>query len=262
MSLKHFLGVVGRNTQHHIPTILTVSASIGVVATAILSIKATPKAVILLEERREEIADRMGLEPHSINISSKEVLKISWRPYIPAILMGGATLMCIVGANTVHLRRSAAVLSAYTLTDKAFTEYRDQVKDVFGDKGHEKVQDKVAKALIESNPVDKEVLLDKDETKVLCYDSMSGRYFKANVEDIRKAQNDVNEIILKDMYASQNDFYERIGLRRTELGDMLGWDLDTMIDISFSSTLTVDNQPCLTILYNKYPIQDYYRINS
>ena len=86
----------------------------------------------------------------------------------------------------------------------------------------------------------------------------SGRYFKSDIEKIKKAECELNRQMLDDMYVSLNDFYYEIGLDSVKLGDELGWNVDSgYIDLSFSSQLASDGTPCLVIDYSVAPRYDY-----
>jgi hypothetical protein len=98
----------------------------------------------------------------------------------------------------------------------------------------------------------KEVIVTgKGET--LFYDSLSGRYFKNDMENIRKAQNDFNSELLTEMYKPLNEFYHYISLQDTELGKNLGWDTDGLLDIHFSAKIASNGVPCIVLEYRLQP---------
>ena len=64
--------------------------------------------------------------------------------------------------------------------------------------------------------------------------------------------------MLGDMYVSLNDFYYELGLKGTDLGDQLGWNINRgFIDLRFSTQLSEDDTPCLVIDYAVPPRYDY-----
>ena len=100
-----------------------------------------------------------------------------------------------------------------------------------------------------------------EKGNTLCYDSISGRYFKSDIEKIKKAENELNKKMLNEMYLSLNEFYDELGLRPTSLGNELGWNIDDgLIDIHFSSQLSEDDQPCLVLDYCVAPRYGYERL--
>ena len=96
---------------------------------------------------------------------------------------------------------------------------------------------------------------------VLCYDAYAGRYFRSDVEKIRKAQNDINEQILHSNYASLSDLYQLIGLESTAVSEEVGWNTDKMLEIKFTTALTDDNKPCLVINFEVSPARQYFRFS-
>ena len=99
---KNLGGVISKNSPH----ILTGIGCAGVVSTAVLAVKATPKATIILE-KEEEYRERKRLQ----SLTKMEKVKLTWKCYIPAVVMGATTIGCIIGANTVNMRRNAALAS-------------------------------------------------------------------------------------------------------------------------------------------------------
>ncbi len=235
------------------PEILVGIGIAGMVTTVVLAVKATPKAIVLMEQKKEELKED--------KLSPVEVVKAAWKCYIPAAVIGCASITCVIGASTVHARRNAALATAYSLSQSALREYRGKVIETFGEKKEQTVRDAVAKEKISQNPiVNKEIFLTK-RGDTLCYDSLSGRYFKSDADMLRKAENTLNRLLINDVYVSLNEFYYEIGLPPTKIGDDLGWNLYDggcgMIELYFSSHLTADDTPCLVIDYNIAPKYDY-----
>ena len=121
--------------QRNASTILTSIGGIGVVATSILSIKATPKAMQLIEEAKEEKGEEL---------SKFEVVKVAWKLYIPAALIGTATIACIFGANTLNKCQQASLMSAYALLDNSYKEYKNKLKELYGEETHQSILEEIA----------------------------------------------------------------------------------------------------------------------
>ena len=234
----------------HSPEILTGIGIAGMITTTVMAVRATPKALILIEERKEEI----GAE----KLVAMDMIKTAWACYIPAAITGTLSVACLIGASSVNARRNAALATAYTLSESALKDYQGKVIEMFGDKKNEAVKDAVAKDKVEKNPVITREVIITEKGNTLCYDAISGRYFKSDIEKIKKAECELNRQILDDMYVSLNDFYYEIGLDSVKLGDELGWNVDSgYIDLSFSSQLASDGTPCLVIDYSVAPRYDY-----
>ena len=236
--------------KKHSPEILTGIGIAGMITTTVMAVRATPKALILIEERKEEIG--------AGKLEAMDMVKTTWACYIPAAITGTLSVACLIGASSVNARRNAALATAYTLSESALKDYQGKVIEMFGEKKNEAVKDAVAKDKVEKNPVVTREVIITEKGNTLCYDAISGRYFKSDIEKIKKAECELNRQMLDDMYVSLNDFYYEIGLDSVKLGDELGWNVDSgYIDLSFSSQLASDGTPCLVIDYSVAPRYDY-----
>jgi hypothetical protein len=236
--------------KKHSPEILTGIGIAGMITTTVMAVRAMPKALILIEERKEEI----GAE----KLEAMDMVKTAWACYIPAAITGTLSVACLIGASSVNARRNAALATAYTLSESALKDYQGKVIEMFGEKKNEAVKDAIAKDKVEKNPVVTREVIITEKGNTLCYDAISGRYFKSDIEKIKKAECELNRQMLDDMYVSLNDFYYEIGLDSVKLGDELGWNVDSgYIDLSFSSQLASDGTPCLVIDYSVAPRYDY-----
>ena len=99
-------------------TILTCIGAVGVVITSIMVAKAAPKAVRLLDQAEEEKGEEL---------TTIEKVKTAAPVYIPATLVGASTIACIFGANVLNKRDQAALMSAYALANRTYTEYKDKI---------------------------------------------------------------------------------------------------------------------------------------
>jgi hypothetical protein len=230
------------------PTILTGIAVAGTVTTAYLTGKATYKAAQILSE------ESPYLEP-------KEKVLLTWKLYIPAAGTGMLTVISIIGANRIGTRRAAALVSAYTLSEKMFDEYKDKVVEKIGQKKEQEVRDELAQDRVNRNPVNENSVIIIGGKSVLCYEAYTGRYFLSDMETLKKAQNDVNYMVNNNFYASLTDFYDKVGLPKTSISDEVGWNCNKLLELNFSTAITEDGRPCLTIDYQVEPIRDFHRVN-
>ncbi len=233
------------------PEILTGIGIAGMVTTTVLAVKATPKAMSLIEDKKnEEWVDEL---------SPLDVVKIAWKPYIPAIITCVVSTTCIIGASSVNAKRNAALATAYKLSETALTEYREKVIETIGEKKEQIVRDKVAEERIKKNPVSKNEVIVTGNGKTLCFDPVSGRYFMSSIDVIKRAENELNKQMLHDIsgYVSLNDFYDELGLDHTSVGDDLGWNTDQLIDICFSSQLNDNGEPSVVLDFLVAPKYGY-----
>lgn len=249
MSFGTTMANLGKKVTPHVPDILTATACIGVGATAVMCGKNTLTAHDILKAYDEENPDAT---------TKDRVLKAA-PAYIPTIILATATIACIIGARTTSAKQTAALASAYTIATEAAARYRDKVIEVVGEEKAKEVDEKIADEQLKAHPLSEQQPIIVGTGKVLCFDTLSSRYFMSDMETLRKVQNDMNKIILDDMFASLNDFYYRIGLDPMNLGEELGWTIDSLIDLKFTSRLSEDGQPCLVVNYESVPRSDFYR---
>ena len=237
----------------HSPEILTGIGIAGMITSGILAVRATPKALLLIEAKHTEL----GLE-HDEKLPPAEAVKVTWKCYIPAAVTSLMSIICLIGASSVSARRTAALATAYKLSETALAEYQEKVIEEVGEKKERVIRDKVAEECIKKDPVSNHEVIITGKGTTLCYDGTFGRYFRSDIDSIKKAINKVNRSVVTDMYVSLNDFYDEIGLSPTKIGDDLGWNLDDgEIDVDFSSQLTEDGTPCLVIRYTVAPKYDF-----
>lgn len=238
------------------PEILTGIGIAGMITTTVLAVKATPKALALIEEEKL----RRYKEDEDDTITKKDIVKTCWKCYIPTALTGAASVTCLIGATSVNARRTAALATAYKLSETALTEYRDKVIETVGEKKEQAIREKVDEERIKKNPVSNNEIIVTGKGKTRCYDYQSGRYFESDIESIKKAVNEINRRMLINDYVSLNEFYDELGLDHTPTGADLGWRIDRgYIEPSFSSHIDAEGIPCIVLSYTTAPQHDYSR---
>ena len=251
--LKRTIKSAERVLTKYSPGILTGIGIAGMIGATFMAVKATPKALYLIEAKKEESEVE--------ELTTVETIKTCWKCYIPATLTTVLSAVCLIGASTVSAKRNAALATAYSISEAALREYQEKVVEVIGEKKEKAVRDAVAKDQIERDPVTKsEVVIIDSNSNTLCYEPLSGRYFKSTIDKIKKAEIKLDRQMIQEMYVSLNDFYWEIGLDGTDLGDKMGWNLSKgYMDLSFSSQLADDGTPCAVIVYGIPPVYDYQR---
>lgn len=226
-------------TRNNASSILTGSSIAGLVTTAYFTGHATVKTMRAVFD--QEIREHRP-------VSKKEMVQQHWTKYIPAGISATATVVSIVGSNRITARRTAALTAAYSLTEKAFSEYKEKVIETLGDKKEKKIQEAIAQDRINSSaPPTNTIVIGGDN--VLCYEMHTGRYFQCDIEMLRRAQNSINAQLISQMEATLSDFYYFIGLPQTSSSSYSGWSSDKMLDLKFTSLLA-DGKPCLAFDYN------------
>ena len=232
---------LGAAVTKHSPEILTGLGIAGMITTTVLAVKETPKAIRLLDHAKEEKGEKLTI---------KETVKTAWKCYIPAAVTGTASVVCLIGASSVHLRRNAALATAYKLSETALAEYRDKVVETIGEKKEKTVREAIAKDKLDKDPVEKKEIIVTGGGTTRCYDMLCGRYFESSREKLERIENLLNRRLLNDMYVSLNEFYNEVGLSDVAAGHELGWSIDQgkgAIELEFSSHLDTSGTPCLAV---------------
>ena len=238
--MNKFVSHSKRFMNHNASTILTCLGSIGVIATSVIAVKATPKALKLLETAKEEKGEEL---------TSFEVIRTAGPIYIPAIITGVSTIACIFGANVLNKRSQAALMSAYALLDNSYKDYKKKVVELYGEEADREVKSSIAKDKYEETDVK------VDDTKKLFFDFYSSRYFESTDEIVRKAEYDLNRELSIMSYASLNDFYDLLKIEKIDGGDDLGWSADknfeyycqSWIDFAHEKVVMDDGLECCII---------------
>lgn len=234
------------------PAILTVVGASGTVATAYLTGKASFKAAkVIADAQFKENLYEKGHE-----LEPKEKIVLVWKCYVPPVAIGVGTVTAIIFANRISSKRAAALAAAYAISEGRFSEYKEKVKEKMGIQKEQKVIDEIAQDRMNNNPPSDGMLIIGD-SKVLCKDEFTGRYFRSTVEEIKRAENEVNFEIIHSGYAVLSDFYEKIGLKPTSVSEMFGWRGNERLELSWTPTVTPDGQPCVGFDVNAHPLKDY-----
>lgn len=236
----------------HSPEILTGIGIAGMVATTVLAVKATPKALEYIDAATYE-----KQEP----LTRVETVKSCWKCYIPAAVTGVSSIACLIGASSVSNKRNAALAAAYTLSDTALREYREKVVETIGEKKEQVVRDAVAKERVEKKkPAQTNEIIVTGTGETVCYDWYTDRTFKSDIDKIKNAVNELNSQMLDEGYVSLNDFYYALGLHSAGIGDQLGWSYnrDKLVKLSLSSQLD-NGVPVMVVDFEIAPHYNYDR---
>lgn len=242
---RNSLSKVGQGLKSNSPEILTALGVAGVFTTSYLTGKASYKAsrIIAEEEQQGEL-----FEDRKDRI--KERIRLTWKLYVPAAISGVVTTGCIIGASKANSKRTAAAVTAYSLTKKAFDEYTEKVVEEVGKGKEQKIRDGIAQDHVSAEPpVTREVIITSGGN-VLCCELYTHRYFRSDMESLRRAQNDINMQVVNQLYVTLDEFYDLVGLPHTSVSDKMGWDSEQLMDLRISGTISESGEPCLAFEYN------------
>lgn len=205
-----------------LPTILSVISVIGLGATVVTAIRATPKALTLIKEAEDEKGDKLN---------KREIVKAAWKLYIPMLVIGLSTAGCIIGSNILSNRQNASLAGAYALASGAYAEYKNKVKELYGEEAHKKIISSIAAEKSNAQPITAgsyfaNSCLDfgDDEEELLFYDVFSQRYFTSTLGKVLQAEYHLNRNFVLRGDVTLNEFYEFLGISGIDGCDNLGWN--------------------------------------
>lgn len=203
-------------------TILTCIGGVGLVATAVTAVKATPKALIKLDEAKKEKG-----EP----LTKLEIVKTVGPVYIPAVVIGIGTLVCMFGANVMNKKQQASLVSAYAVIDSSYKEYQKKLKELYGEEAHQEIVDAIASEKSKNVGVRTAGFVSQNKLYVddqcgdtrLFYIDCEQRFFETTLEQVIAAQYHLNRNYCLRGYSVLNEFYDFLGLEPTDYGSEVGW---------------------------------------
>lgn len=231
--------------RHNSSTILSVIASIGVVAVGVLSAKSTYDSM----KKIKKLPD---------NASKADKIKAAIPAYVPPMVVGIGTIVCIAGANVTNRKQIASLTSACTLLNESFREYRDKLKELHGREADDEVVSKIASEKFPEGNVSRD--------KTLFYDAFSKRYFESTMEDVYAAIYNLNKYLTFYGVATINKFYEFLHIEPMDGGDVLGWSawglcengLVPWLNAEPMETFTCEGKEFYTLDFDIGPIKEYY----
>lgn len=258
------------------PQIMIGFGCIGIAATAVLAGRASVVADKILNRKRrwenksatkpEDRFDHMTIverveygddddKVEAAKVAVKELAPV----YLPVVAAGVGTAALFLGANHIQLTRIAAMDAVYTLSQETLHKYKDKIAGLFGKKKLEEIQDEIQQDTLRDRNPEEELVHQTGNGDYLCYDVPSGRYFRSNIEEVRKAEVQLTKDL---MYGpvSLNRFYDLLDLPGIPLGDMVGFDPNgDMINVQFSTQISPTNEPAFVLDYVVYPMR--YRLD-
>jgi hypothetical protein len=241
----------------HSPEILTGVGIAGMITTTVLAVKATPKAMALIEEaERKKHVDIHG-DYHDIGkepLTKLEVVKAAWKPYVPAAITGVLSTTCLIGASATNYKRNAALATAYQVVSTTLADYKEQVVETIGEKREKTIREKVAQKQVDRMPENsQQQVIVTGYGDVWFIDPVSNQEFQSDIERVRKTFNDLNYRMVTGMeeYISLSELYDELGIPRTSVSDDIGWNLgkDGQIEFTMHACTRRNGQPALMLEY-------------
>jgi len=241
--------------QKHSPEILAGVGVVGVVASTVMACKATLKLDDILAESKEtrakikEVEQNPEFEDKYSPEDAKKDLTVNYmqtsikiaKLYAPAVLLGSASLGCLLASNDILRKRNAALSAAYMTVDKGFKEYRQRVAERFGEEVEKEIRYNIKAEEIETTVVNEdgsEVAI-KETVKTMDPNLYSdyARFFdeaspywqkdpEYNLMFLKAQQQYANDLLKVRGRLFLNEVYEMLGIDKSKAGQIVGWVYD------------------------------------
>ena len=265
MNIGKTISAVASTMSRHSPAILTGVGIGGFVTTVVMAFRAGPVAAeahTWYAGTRERVVNDQTYSEEETKLLVKDSYKEEAKELAPVIapvaLVGAASIGCVVMANKVNADRHAAVMAAYSLSERTLSTYQQKVIEKLGEDVHSDILTDTTKEIVQNNVptgYDKELeVVPMGQVRV--YDNVTGRYFYSTREAILEAESAINKRLLDETRVPLQEFYYELGLEeRFTLGESMGWDMTSYyahnkLDIFFSPMLDDEKNPCLAINYH------------
>lgn len=238
--------------EKHSPEILAGVGVVGVVASTVMACKATMKLNDILEESKEtrdkikEVESNPRYEEQYSHEDAKKDLTINYtqtamkiaKLYAPAVILGSASLGCLLASNDILRKRNAALSAAYMTVDKSFKEYRQRVVDRFGEEVEKEIRYNIKAEEVTSTVVTE----DGSETTITetvktmdpnlysdyakFFDEASPYWQKDpeyNLMFLKSQQQYATDLLRARGRLFLNEVYDMLGIEKTKAGQIVGW---------------------------------------
>lgn len=209
---------------------LAAFSSAGVVTTAILAAKASPKAV---EKVKEDSRRNHEGDPYAY--TKKEAIKSAFKFFVPALTSGVATIGCILGSTALSLKQQKSLATAYGIAAKAYNNYTNKVKEIYGKEAHERILSELGAEKCERQYISAALWGDNacldfgdDDTLHVFYFPYNGKYFETTIPRLLEAEYHLNRNYVLGGIMYLSDFYNLLGLK-IEPGEDPWWDIEDEI---------------------------------
>lgn len=209
--------------------ILTVIAVGGVAVTTVLAARGGLKADDILKERDQNLIPEVSKEEDGnpeLNTwyppSMREIFDLTWQCYIPAAISGAITIAAIIGSQYISAKQIAALTASVSMLVASRDQLEQAIRDKYGEEGLNELRSKMKLF----KPEKEYIRIYAEETgkgDLLCYDRYSGRWFRSEEDEVKKAIKEYSDMFKQGLYLSLNDLYRLYGIDETDFGFQYGY---------------------------------------
>ncbi|MCX7817553.1 MAG: DUF6353 family protein [Syntrophales bacterium] len=244
-------GRSGLLLRKHSPEILMGVGVIGVVTSAVMACRSTLKAEEVIDEAKKKI-DKIHYAKETISVEEyteqdyKKDLAVAYvqtgidfvRLYGPAVLVGVASIGCLVGSHNIMRKRNIALVAAYKAVEQSFSDYRKRVVAELGEDKDYQFKHGIKTEVVDGVEIGEDGKKKKTKNVVTTMDpngiSQYARFFdescvqwsktpEYNLMFLKCQQNHANDLLHSRGHIFLNEVYDMLGIPRTQEGAVVGW---------------------------------------
>lgn len=231
--------------KKHSPELLFAGGVIGVAGTVVLACRATLKVEDALDtaeakraqiDRALKISDRKKYSERDAKRDrglvkihlAKDITKL----YAPAVVVGVGSIAALTGSHVILTRRNVAITAAYKLLDEGFEQYRQRVRDEYGEdkerelrhdiREHEIRIDDTIKGEVRTHTVKS----GRASIYARFFDEMNENWknnYELNLMFLTMVQNHCSDRLHAKGHLFLNEVYDELGIPRSKAGQVVGW---------------------------------------
>lgn len=266
------------------PTVLFVTGIAGIFVSEVMCARDTLKAEELLHEKHitrdklvpienviagEDVVHKFAPKPFKEYVP--EVVKATWKCYIPTAVATTATLAALIASNRLTARQIALLSSAVASGGALVQKYRKEILDRTNPEILREIDSAVAKAAMEdAKPVTistygeerEDFMASPSEGEVLFFDPFTGIKFRSSKLAVLGAKYYLNRNYSIGAGVPFAQFYEFLGLDLPEPFRQLGWEINDdgymWIDIECIGSTEPDPETGEYYYIIEYPVEPTY----
>lgn len=213
--------------------LLTIAACVGVGLTGYFAAKAGEEAYQIKQDiskkKETDIPKKAekeywpdGVLERSMKAADDYQRKELFKIYLPAVISGTATVVCIILNHKITRKELLAISSAGALSATQLNKYREKVREIFGKEADVQIMTEIAKEEWHASPN----LPEGEQDEEIFYDPWTQREFVATPQRVAHAIYHLNRNFQLGGAIKHNELYEFIGIEPEE-DDRWGWDTTT-----------------------------------
>lgn len=260
MSIKSEMVKSASKASLHIrkasPQILIGAGIVSMLGSTVLACKAVMSCDDVLNDAKQNLAnieEAKGLAAQGkVEYTDKQVVQdktIAYsraivgfgKKFLPAAILAGAGVACILGGTHILNKRHAAVVAVLAASEESFRSYRDRIAERFGDDVEKEIrlggvkQDKATQKTVVDESTGEESVVEShedvvDPSKISVYakffDELNPNWEKDpdyNRMFLQAQQNYANDRLHSHGHIFLNEVYDMLGMEHTQAGSVVGW---------------------------------------